>query len=169
LYFGVILAFCIWMWSKWVSFGTKPMRKWTIRIVAAIVAIAGGWTFISPPADELINWHSYDSVSIEKALQQERPVLIEFTADWCLSCKTVERLVYGREDIAGLIKEKDVLAIKADTTEKDSPATLALKNTYNEPGVPVSMLLVPGQQEPIKWRGILFARELEKALTNLAN
>ncbi len=167
LYFALILAFCIWMWSVWVSYNTKLIHKWLIRILAVVLAVAGGWVFLPAPADELIDWQHYDEASIQTALTQQRPVLIEFMADWCLSCKTVEKIVYSRKDIAELIEQKGVLAIKADTTEKDFPATLALKNTYNEPGVPVSMLFVPGEKEPVKWRGILFADELKKLLESL--
>ena len=64
---------------------------------------------------------------------------------------------YAKEDIAKLIEEKKVLAIKADTTVKDYPATLALKNIYNEPGVPVTILFVPGQKEAVRWRSMSFA------------
>jgi thiol:disulfide interchange protein len=167
LYFAVILAFCTWMWGTWVSFGTKPAKKWLVRIMALALALSAGWTFLSQPADELIDWQSYDAEAIQTAIEQGRPVLIKFTADWCLSCHTVEKIVYSRKDIADLIEQKNVLAIKADTTEKHFPATIALQQIYNEPGVPVTMLFVPGQKEPLKWRGILFAAELKKQLEKL--
>jgi len=174
LYFAVVLAFCVWMWGTWVSFGTKPVKKWLVRIMAIALALVAGWTFLPASADELIDWQSYNAQSIQTALEENRPVLIKFTADWCLSCQTVERTVYSRKNIAELIKQKNVLAIKADTTEKDFPATIALQQIYNEPGVPVSMLFIPGsvrakpgEKEPIRWRGILFARELKKQLEKL--
>jgi len=167
LYFAVVLAFCVWMWGTWVSFGTKPVKKWLVRIMAIALALVAGWTFLPASADELIDWQSYNAQSIQTALEENRPVLIKFTADWCLSCQTVERTVYSRKNIAELIKQKNVLAIKADTTEKDFPATIALQQIYNEPGVPVTMLFVPGNKEPLKWRGILFARELKKQLEKL--
>jgi len=141
LYFAVVLGFCIWMWGGWVSFNTKPARKWIIRITAVIIVFAAGWVFLPTPAGEPIPWQDYDATVIDSALAQARPVLIKFTADWCLSCQTVNKVVYHREDIAKLIEEKAVLAVKADTTAKDYPATLALKNKYNEPGVPVTIFL----------------------------
>jgi thiol:disulfide interchange protein len=104
---------------------------------------------------------------IESTRKEGRPVLIKFTADWCLSCQAVEKIVYSRKDVAKLIKEKGVLAIKADTTTGDLPATSALKNVYNEPGVPVSMLFMPGEKKSVRWRGIYFADELKKALENI--
>jgi thiol:disulfide interchange protein DsbD len=167
LYFAVVLAFCVWMWGSWVGYATKRLRRWVVRGVALAIAVGAGWVFLPAPAFGLIDWQKYDALAVENALASERPVLIKFTADWCLSCQTVEKTVYSRKDIAALIRRKHVLPIKADTTERDSQATLALKYTYNEPGVPVSILLVPGTDEPYKWRGIFFGDELEQRLEEL--
>ena len=121
------------------------------------------------PAGERIPWQQYDADSIKTALTQKRPVLIKFTADWCLNCHAVDRIVYCRSDISKLIEQKNILAIRADTTTKDLPATFALKNVYNETGVPVSLLFVPGRKKPVKWHGIFFADELKELLEKLAS
>ncbi|MHC4570741.1 MAG: protein-disulfide reductase DsbD family protein [Planctomycetota bacterium] len=167
LYFAVVLGFSVWMWGSWVDYNTKLSRKWLIRIIAIGLAFAAGWLFLPEPAGELIDWQKYDPESIEAALAEERPVLIKFTADWCLSCQAVDGIVYSREDVTKLIEERGVLAIKADTTVKDYPATLALKNVYKEPGVPVSMLFVPGKSDPVRWRNMSFADELKAFLEKL--
>ena len=80
----------------------------------------------------------------------------------------------GKACKAELIKEKAVLAIKADTTFEinpttliENPATLALKNKYNEPGVPVSILFLPGTKEPVRLREILFKEKLKVLLQQL--
>ena len=167
LYFAVILAFCVWMWAGWVTYNTKLSRKWIIRIIAVVLAIAAGWAFLPAPAEELIDWQNYDNAVIETAKAEGKPVLIKFTADWCLSCQVADKLVFRRKDIAKLIEEKNVLAFKADTTVKYYPATIALKNIYNEPGVPVSILLVPGKKEPVRWRGMAFGDQLKTHLEKL--
>jgi thiol:disulfide interchange protein DsbD len=167
LYFAVILGFCVWMWGSWVNYDTKLSRKFLLRIIAIALAVAAWWLFLRAPAKELIDWRGYDANLIETARAEGKPVLIKFTADWCLSCQAAEKIVYSRKDIAELIKSKGVLAIKADTTTNDMPATAALKNVYNEPGVPVSFLFIPGQKEPSVWRGISFADELKSLLEKL--
>jgi len=167
LFFAVVLSFCVWMWGSWVGYGTKPVRKWVVRIIAVALAVVGGFAFLRAPSDEKIDWQKYDSAVIEAAKKQGRPVLIKFTADWCLSCQVAERRVYRRDDIAQLVKDKNVLAIKADTTVKDYPATTALKEIYGEPGVPVTILFMPGQKEARKWRGMGFGDELKAELSKL--
>jgi thiol:disulfide interchange protein len=167
LYFAVALGFCVWMWGGWVSYDTKLSRKWLIRTIAIALAVAAGWSFLRAPAKELIDWQGYDANLIETARTEGKPVLIKFTADWCLSCQAAEKIVFSRKDIAELIKSKGILAIKADTTTNDSPATAALKNVYNEPGVPVTFLFTPGRKGPVIWRGISFANELKSLLEKL--
>jgi thiol:disulfide interchange protein DsbD len=167
LYYAVVLGFCVWMWGGWVDYAAPAVRRWTVRIIAVALAVAAGFVILPGPKPSLIDWHKYDSAAIKQAQDAGRPVLIDFTADWCLSCQVVDKTVYSRRDIAELIKQKGVLAIKADTTLKDYPATIALKEIYNEPGVPVSILLVPGQKEPIRWRGLAFGDELKTALGKL--
>lgn len=162
VYFAVILSFAAWMWG-WVDINSKLTSKVIVRSIAIIIAVMAGWLFLSSPV-KLINWQSYDESVIEKAIAENRPVLIDFTADWCVSCLVVDKTVYSRSDIAELIKQKKVLAVKADTTTKDSPATIALKDKYNEPGVPVSMLFLPNKKEPTRWRGKTFGDELKKLL-----
>lgn len=167
LYFSVILGFCVWMWSGWVSYNTKAARKWLTRMAAIVLLFTAGWVFLPTPAGEQIPWQDYDSAVIDSALAQARPVLIKFTADWCLSCQAVDKVVFHRKDIAELIEEKGVLAIKADTTAKNHPATLALKNKYNEPGVPITILFIPGTEEPVKFHEIFFAGKLKELLQKL--
>jgi len=166
LYYAVVLAFCVWMWGGWVSYNTKVSRRYLVRIIAVALAVFVGWGLLKP-TEALIDWQPFDSAAIDSAIKADRPVLIKFTADWCLSCKAVDKLIYSRQDIADLISEKDVLAIKADTTTKDYPATKALKNVYKEPGVPVSMFFTPGQTELIRWRDKSFAGQLKALLQKL--
>jgi len=167
LYFGVVLAFCVWMWGGWVTLSTPAARKWVIRMIAVEIAVAAGaWLLPAGRADR-IDWQQYDPASIDKTVREQRSVLIEFTADWCLTCKAVEKTVYARDDIAGLIKDKGVLAIKGDTTLRGSPAAIDLEKVYREPGVPVSILFVPGGNEPVRLHGLLIGDKLKQLLEEL--
>ena len=167
LYYAVILAVCVWMWGVWVEYNTPKAKKWLIRLAAIALAVISGFIFLAEPKKELINWQNYDEKIISAAQQGQRPVLIKFTADWCFSCKILDKTVYSKHDIADLIKQKGVLAIKADTTQFDYPATGALKEIYNEPAVPVTVLLWPGKDTPIKLRGNLIGGKLREYLQSL--
>ena len=163
LFYAVVLSFCLWMWGSWVNFATPVGKKWTTRMVAVLIAaIAGLW--LLPEQTSLVDWKPYDAATIQKAVEQKRPVVIKFTADWCTNCVVVDKRVYHNQEVADLIKQKNVLAIKADTTSNDMPATAAQVEVYGESGtVPVTVVILPGK-EPIKLRGIFDKRELIEIL-----
>ena len=163
LYFAVILSFCIWVWAAWVPYGTKFTRKWLVRGVAVLLAILAFGFFFKP---ELVDWQDYDSALIEAAKTKQQPVLIKFTADWCTNCEIVDKFVYKRKDIARLIEEKGVLAIKGDTTKTSQPAYIDLQNIYKE-AVPITLLFLPDQTEPMRLRELFFNEKLQDLLEAL--
>jgi len=167
LYYAVILGFCVWMWGGWVSFATAAIKKWAVRCTAVVIAVGTAFWFLPTPKAELIAWQKYEPAGIEASVAQGRPVLIKFTADWCASCAVVDKTVYSRMGIAKLVKRKGLLAVKADTTLADSAATQDLKNIYKEPGIPVSLLFIPGRAEPERLHGILIGTKLKELLEAL--
>ena len=167
LYYSVVIAVCVWMWGVCVSYDTPGAKKFIIRLTAIILAIVFGFILLGEPQKSIIDWKPYDANVIASAQKENRPVIIDFSADWCLSCKILDKTVFSNKQVADLIKQKGVLAIKADTTRMDYPATIALKEIYNEPAVPVTVLLLPGKETPIKLAGNLIKNELIKNLQSL--
>ena len=164
LYFAVVLSFGLWVWNTWVTYGTKLSRKLLVRGITALLVVSAFWFFFKP---QLVDWQDYDPAVIESARSEQTPVLIKFTADWCTNCEVVDKFVYQRKDIARLIDGKGVLAIKGDTTQAKEAATLDLKNIYNEPGVPVTILFLPGRTEPVRLHELFFDDELRNLLEPL--
>jgi len=167
LYFSVFLSFCVWMWSGWVTFNTPRIKKFLVRTIAAAIAVLAGFSFLPPPAPSLINWLQYDSAKIELLVKEQKPVLIDFTADWCPNCKVVDKFIYSRKSIADLIKTKGVFAFKADAATKDSPATIDLQKVYNEPAIPVTIFFIPGRSQPVRLPGVVIGKELKSLLKKL--
>lgn len=169
LLYAVVLSFCVWVWGRWVTYSTPTPRKWAVRAFAVVLAVAFAWLMLpgfGTQAQKLIEWKDYEPAEIAEAVENDRPVLIKFTADWCTSCVVVERMVFKRKDVADLIKQKNVLAIKADTTLAGTKATLDLANVYNEPGVPVTVLHLPDGKQP-HLRGLFGKNDLLKLLNEL--
>ncbi|MHC5077264.1 MAG: DUF255 domain-containing protein, partial [Planctomycetota bacterium] len=170
LIYGIVFSFCVWMWGKWVSFSTPAGKKWTVRLIALVIAIVIG-TWLLPvntlPLEASIDWQSYDASLVKQAVSNRQPVLLKFTADWCTNCKVVDKRVYQDPEVAKLVKNKNFLSIKADTTVIDYPATVDLKQVYGEAGnVPVTIIILPdGRQE--KLRGIFDKQDLIKILDQL--
>jgi len=169
LLYGVIFSFCAWIWGKWVSFSTPVGKTWAIRLAAVSIAIAGGlWILPAETSTGVkIPWQGYEAQRVEQARAQGTPVLLKFTADWCTNCKVVERRVYENRQVVETIRRKGLLAIKADTTSFDSPATGDFKQVYGEAGnVPVTIVLTPDKPNTVL-RGIFDKSRLLDLLKDL--
>ncbi len=167
LMYGVIFSFCAWMWGKWVNLATPKAKRQTVRLIALAIAVAAGLGMLPAPPEVSIAWQGYDRDLVQQATGQQRPVLIKFTADWCTNCKVVDKKVYHDPEVAELIEQKNVLAVKADTTVIDYIATIDLKEVYGEAGnVPVTIVIQPNGDRD-KLRGIFKKAELIEILEKL--
>ncbi|MHC4906051.1 MAG: protein-disulfide reductase DsbD family protein [Planctomycetota bacterium] len=79
LLYGVIFGFCAWMWGTWVTFSTPKGKKWTVRLIALVLAIATGFWLLPAPAASEVNWQDYEPAVVQDALEKNQPVLIKFT------------------------------------------------------------------------------------------
>ncbi len=170
LTYGIVFSFCAWTWGKWVDLSTPLAKRLTIRTLAVVLALGTGFWLLPMPrrsTQAAIDWRPYDARVIQQAVAQNRPVLLDFTADWCTNCKIVDKRVYQDPEVAHLIREKDVLAVKADTTLIDYPATADFKTIYGEAGnVPVNIVLLPDGSHQ-KLRGIFDKDQLTQILHQL--
>jgi thiol:disulfide interchange protein DsbD len=162
--YAVVLAFAVWIWGTWVSFSTPTGKKWLIRGLAVLLAALSG-LFMLRVKEDIIPWQAYDRAAIQQAVGQNQPVLIKFTADWCTNCKVLDSRVFHDPEVATLLKQKNILAVKADTTLADFPASIDLQQVYHIPGtVPMTILLLGGQSDPVRLSGIYDKQELFEAL-----
>ena len=98
--------------------------------------------------DDLI-WLPYSSLVLEEALSGDQPVFLDFTADWCLSCKVNERLVLDSSQVKTFFKDEKFILIKGDWTNRNDEIRDYL-NSINRNGVPAYVIYLPGHDsEPI--------------------
>lgn len=112
------------------------------------------------------DWHVYSRGEVAELRAQGRPVFIDFTADWCLSCKVNEALTFQDAAVWRRMRELDVTAFQADWTRQDPEITRALQS-YGRSGVPLYVLYGPGESArarilPEVLNAGLFLAELEK-------
>ncbi|MEK7356317.1 MAG: thioredoxin family protein, partial [Bdellovibrionota bacterium] len=92
--------------------------------------VAGG---SAPGSYQKLAWKPYSDAALAEALKGNKPVLIDFYADWCGACKELEKHTFTDERIRS-VSEKFAL-LKIDATE-DFPGLDKLKATYNVRGLP---------------------------------
>ena len=165
LLYGVIFAFSMWMWGTWVGFNTPKGRKWTTRLIALALAVGSGVWLLGANEPPKINWQAYDAALVEKSIAEGRPIVLKFTADWCANCKIVDKNVFQQPDVAALLEQKGVVAIKADTTLATYPAATDLNTVFGEAGsVPLTVVMNPKDRSMVKLRGIFTPEEFSQAL-----
>lgn len=93
-----------------------------------------------------IAWQPFSRERLDQALSRKQPVFIDFTAEWCINCKYNERVVIDTEPVRKALREKNILPLKADWTEKDPEITEMLRS-FGRSSVP-AYLFYPGTNEP---------------------
>ncbi|MBN2411827.1 thioredoxin fold domain-containing protein [candidate division KSB1 bacterium] len=114
--------------------------KW-IRAVIGIVLIVLGITWTnsaihSRPSD--INWIHPGNETIESYINNEKPVFIDFYADWCAPCKQLDNKTFSDADVVE--KAKLFTMIKIDCTVPDK-ATQEIMSKYNVSGMPTLIFI----------------------------
>ena len=140
--FLLVLALCCWLFGQFATpVKTKPVRIMIWLLSLILIAMAGHF-FIKPllgktaeTVIEKIKWQPYTKKNLEEALKTQRPIFIDFTADWCLSCKVNERIALNISQTQTLFENHQVIALKADWTTRNPEVTEALA-AYGRAGVP---------------------------------
>lgn len=110
-------------------------------------------------------WLPYDEAVLARFAAEGRPVFVDFTAAWCVSCQVNKRLVLHTDDTLQDFERANVALMRADWTRRDAVITQALARLGRN-GVPVYVLLRPGM-EPMLLPEILSQRIVREALATL--
>jgi thiol:disulfide interchange protein len=139
LYFLLVLAGGLGAWQRVKGKGWSRERTWagTLAIVAVVaysalrlvafearerpdapeVAVAVGESSVR---DGKIVWTPFTLEAVAAARARGRAVFVDFTADWCATCKVFERTHINTDEVRAAFDATGVLAMKADLTAQDS-------------------------------------------------
>jgi thiol:disulfide interchange protein DsbD len=119
--------------------------------VIGISAFAPGQLAAEPGSQTGLNtqqqWEPWSQDAVSKYQAQGRPVFVDFTASWCLSCQVNERVALSQPAVKQTLQSANVALLKADWTRHDEAITQALA-ALDRSGVPAYALYAPGQSEP---------------------
>ncbi len=92
--------------------------------------------------DGKINWLAYDEPRIARERARQRPVFVDFTADWCISCKANEKAVIETEATRALLVDSQILPMKADMTD-DQPVLEREMKRLGRSAIPIYVIYLP--------------------------
>ena len=103
---------------------------------------AGG----ADPAAGALAWRSFSVAGVEELVAGGRMVFIDFTAEWCWTCKVNERAVLAQDVVRDKFAEHDVALVKADWTNRN-PEITQLLQAFGRSGVPLYVIFPPGRPD----------------------
>jgi thiol:disulfide interchange protein DsbD len=164
----LLAGLAAWIYGRWAT----PMHAMPVRVVAFIFALgflgyAINWGVMlaketstvarsatategnadgghRPPLQT--DWQPWSQSAVDAALAQGRPVFVDFTAAWCLSCKVNELAALGTDSVKQAFAQNNVALFRADWTHSDPEISKTLRQ-FNRDGVPLYLLYSPKSKD----------------------
>ena len=137
-----LALFALWIQQEGWRFDHDDTREATAA--APTPGSTGGQGSASPNRKR---WRKFTPAAVEEARHAGKAVFVDFTADWCVTCKVNERLVLNTRIVQEAFQKYGVETFQADWTNADPMITAALA-AVNRNSVPVYLWYAPNAAEP---------------------
>ena len=164
----VALWFGCWLIGKVSLSGASRESVMTAWMAAALVAGGVGFGMFTlfapePEGGGKIAWQAFSPERVMEERRAGRTVFIDFTANWCPTCKWNSRWVIETPEVAQFLRKHNITPILADWTER-SPEIKAYINAMNRNSIPLIVIWKPGEKSPVILDGIITQAQLLEAL-----
>lgn len=143
----VLVAFALWLWN----------RDQLLATILKYVALAGALALLTHPllrtapaavSSSTEKANVYSAERLQQLLTQKRTVFIDFTADWCITCKVNEQGVLKTQRVQQAFAANNVTTLVGDWTRSDPEITKVLEQ-FGRSGVPLYLVYVNGGEPKV--------------------
>ena len=113
---ALVLGFGVWLVFRFTH-GSRVGLRPVLILVLAIAVVTGFRDVSLDGGDAGIPWQVYSDHRLVQSVGQ--PVLVEFTADWCINCKALERTTFKDKRLLDIIGAMGVIPLQVDLTQVD--------------------------------------------------
>ena len=146
---AVVLAAVCWAWGQLAYYSMPMGRIWSIRAGALIIGLVLStaiWVYNDGLAGRTVRysgqWQPFTLARLDKGLAQHRPVVVDFTASWCINCKFIKHFVLDAPPVRSGFKRAGALLLRADLSQ-DPPVEKALLYKLGWRSIPVLAIFSP--------------------------
>ncbi|HWY94114.1 MAG TPA: protein-disulfide reductase DsbD domain-containing protein [Steroidobacteraceae bacterium] len=175
---AILIAFAAWAYQKSKSSAAggrvAALVTATVAVLLAILlpvrfadVAAAASSASAHGAQAADGWQRYDAAQVAKLNAAGRPLLVNFTASWCLTCLVNERNAFTDSAVQEVFRSKGVTLMKGDWTNRDPAITQALAS-FGRAGVPLYVVYnsKPGSTEPVILPQLLTASVVQSAFAD---
>lgn len=160
----------LFVWARTRTTKLRPRFAYTaIAVLGFLVALfAPG--FSQPPASTTANslngplaWQAFAPETIDSLVAEGKTVLVDVTAEWCVTCQVNKKLVLEKPNISAALAEDNIILMQADWTRPDQKIADYLAS-YGRFGIPFNAVFGPESPDGIILSELLSENEVLKAL-----
>ncbi len=165
-----LVAGGLFVWARTRTTKLRPRFAYTaIAVLGFLVALfAPG--FSQPPASTTANslngplaWQAFAPETIDSLVAEGKTVLVDVTAEWCVTCQVNKKLVLEKPNISAALAEDNIILMQADWTRPDQKIADYLAS-YGRFGIPFNAVFGPESPDGIILSELLSENEVLKAL-----
>jgi thiol:disulfide interchange protein DsbD len=153
--FLVVVAFAAWVFGEFVQHGRAGKG---VALTVVLISLAGGYAFAlenqlrwrQPVAEadatgslkesaDGIDWQRWSPDAVAKARSEGRPIIVDFTADWCLTCQVNKKTSIEIPSVRAKLKSWNAVALLGNYTRFPDNITAELTR-FNRAGVPLVLI-----------------------------
>ena len=143
----VAMVFAVWQYRH---LGEKArFATWVIVGLLILISMVGARSFNGEGTERAIAlgkadsvWRKFDIAAVQNEVAKGKTVLVDVTADWCLTCQVNKSLVLNRGRVAEILGGSHIIAMKADWTKPD-PTIAAYLKRFGRYGIPFNVVYGP--------------------------
>ncbi len=161
--FAVVAASMVFLVVRMIQLSG---RVWPV-IASLVIAASVIWVSLTITLRLTggIAWQAYSDQAFAEARASGRPLLVEFTANWCPNCLSIEASVYHDPRTAAELHRANVVLLRADLTDEQAPGWKKVDELNPGGGIPLTAIYGPGAEQPIKLTSLYTTQNLIDAIS----
>ena len=156
----ILIAFAIWLLRIGGPISPATWVRRSVAAVAVLLALAAVIKIEDSPATAAAasggpsagvsfeGWERFSRARMMEAVAARKPVFVDFTAAWCITCLVNERVALETAGARKAFEQTGTVKLKGDWTNRDPEITALLKE-LGRAGVPLYLYWAPGADKPL--------------------